>query len=362
MRPGKKAVFLMILLIFCIAIKIYASYAGEVEQNYSTGVFPQFAAAQRYLFGWVPFSMGDILYGLLVAWLLYKLGRIVVFISRKKEQGGWRIRLRRNAYATAVVACLLYIVFNLFWGINYNRKGIAWQLGLPGNKYSSTELKQLNALLVHKVNTAKQSLLQNNRKYPYRAALFKGVIAAYAQVEKQYPFLTYRNHSIKKSLWSIVGNYGGFTGYYNPFTGEAQVNTTVPAFIQPFTACHEVGHQLGYAKEDEANFVGYLAATASKDTLFHYSAYLEMFLYANRNLFFTDSTAAKNFRLQLSAPVIADIKEWMLFNRKFLSPAEPLFKLLYGWFLRNNQQPQGILSYDEVTGLLIAWYKQQAEI
>jgi hypothetical protein len=79
-------------------------------------------------------------------------------------------------------------------------------------------------------------------------------------------------------LWGWLGNYVGFTGYYNPFTGEAQVNTTVPKFLQPFTASHEVAHQLGYAKEMEANFVGYLAASHSTDTLFRYSVYLDLFL------------------------------------------------------------------------------------
>ncbi len=69
-------------------------------------------------------------------------------------------------------------------------------------------------------------------------------------------------------MYSYLGNYLGFTGYYNPFTGEAQVNTTVPLFVQPFTTCHEIGHQLGYAKENEANFAGYLAAKSSPDAGF----------------------------------------------------------------------------------------------
>ncbi len=47
----------------------------------------------------------------------------------------------------------------------------------------------------------------------------------------------------------------GVTGYLNPFTNEAQVNTTVPAFLQPFMTCHEIAHQLGFAPEEDANFV-----------------------------------------------------------------------------------------------------------
>ena len=89
-------------------------------------------------------------------------------------------------------------------------------------------------------------------------------------------------------MWGWLGNYSGFTGYYNPFTGESQVNSTVPVFTIPYTACHEVAHQLGYAKEMEANFAGYLAASTSDDNFFRYSVYLDLFRYANRNLFLLD--------------------------------------------------------------------------
>lgn len=163
-------------------------------------------------------------------------------------------------------------------------------------------------------------------------------------------------------MWGKLGNYAGFTGYYNPFTGEAQLNTTIPKFLQPYTACHEVAHQLGYAKENEANFVGFLAAVASEDTLFHYSVYLDMFTYANRNLFETDSVAAKLYRKELIPAVQEDIKEWIAFNRKHRSLLEPAYRWMYGKFLQSNQQPGGIRSYSEVTGFLIAYYKKFGRI
>jgi hypothetical protein len=185
---------------------------------------------------------------------------------------------------------------------------------------------------------------------------------AYGNAEKVYHFLKYSPISLKPSVWSWVGNYMGFTGYYNPFTGEAQVNTLVPKFLQPFTTCHEVAHQLGYAKEMEANFVGYLAATASKDTLLHYSVYLDLFMYSNRNLFGTDSVAANEFRKQLSPAVMNDLKEWREFYKKHKNPIEPVFRWVYGKYLERNQQPQGVLSYDEVTGFIIAYYKKYGKI
>jgi hypothetical protein len=159
-----------------------------------------------------------------------------------------------------------------------------------------------------------------------------------------------------------LGNYSGFTGYYNPFTGEAQVNTTIPEFLQPFIACHEVGHQLGYAREVEANFVGYLAGANAENVLLQYSTYLDLFTYANRNLYFADSTEAIQFQKSLVPLVKQDFKTWAAFNKRHRSFMQPLFSFVYDKFLRSNRQPAGILSYDEVTGFLINYYKKYGKI
>src|SRR5687768_14965936 len=109
--------------------------------------------------------------------------------------------------------------------------------------------------------------------------------------------------SIKPSFYSYAGNYLGFSGYYNPFSGEAQVNTTIPAFSQPFVSCHEIGHQLGFAKEDEANFAGFLSARKSPNPAFRYSVYFDMYGYALRDLFNRDSVSARQLHNQLDSQV-----------------------------------------------------------
>jgi hypothetical protein len=112
----------------------------------------------------------------------------------------------------------------------------------------------------------------------------------------------------------------------------------------------------------EANFVGYLAAKSSKKPLFEYSVYLDLFVFANRNLYELDSTAAKILKSQLSFPVKEDLKEWRKFNQQHRGFFEPMITWAYGKFLENNEQPQGILSYDAVTGFLIAYYRKFGEI
>lgn len=358
MKVSPKTIFATILVILCCIVKLFSSDSSRVEKFYSTGFYIYTSKVLRALFGWIPFSIGDIIYLFFLLWMIFCLYKLLILLKRNKK-----IYLQRTFYwyglRKIIITCsIIYLIFNIFWGINYNRQGITAQLDLKIEKYSREELKNINCILLDKVNQNKAKLVEEEGKYPNNAELFIEVKKAYSNLHNQYAFLDYSPKSLKSSIWGWLGNYTGFTGYYNPFTGESQVNTTVPKFLQPYIACHEVAHQLGYAKEMEANFVGYLAATATEDPLFQYSVYLDLFQYANRNLAFVDMTAAKKIRSDLSIPVRQDLKEWREFNNRHTNPIEPYIRNMYGFFLQQNQQPQGILSYDEVTGFLIAYYKK----
>lgn len=359
MKLQKFPLFTLVLVVLALSIHFFSLDSSIVESWYSTGLYPYIGRFLRFFFGWLPFSFGDIIYGATVLWLAGKLIKGIKAVLKR--------RVTRQSFLSGLIYAvngllIVYVSFNLLWGINYNRLGIAKQLNLQLEKYSTADLQRMNELLAEKTNESKIRLQHGSVNYPSKKELFLKIHAAYKQAAAVYPFLHYQPVSLKPSIWSWLGNYMGFTGYYNPFTGEAQVNTMVPKFLQPFTTSHEVAHQLGYAKEMEANFVGYLAAASSTDTLLRYSVYLDLFMYCNRNLFETDSVAAKEIRSKLLPEVQSDLKEWREFYIRHRNPFEPVFRWIYGVYLRRNQQPQGVLSYDEVTGFLIAYYKKMGKI
>lgn len=342
-----------------IVIKIFSLNKGWVETSYTSRFYFFFSKILRFLFGWIPFSLGDILYLIAGAWLLWKIIKNTRLLLKKK--------LTKEAISKKILNLIagiifIYIIFNVFWGINYDRKGIAYQLQLTSLHYGTSDLVMLQNFLLQKVNLSKAALTRQHTPYPSKKDLFKEAKNCYDEVEKLYPFLRYENISVKSSLYGRMGNYLGFTGYYNPFTGEAQVNTTVPAFLQPYITTHEIAHQIGYSKENEANFVGYLAAVNSRDTLFHYSAYLDLFLYANRELYFFDSVSSKNALKLLDPGIKKDIQELRQFNLDHQSFLEPAITWMYGKYLKLNQQPQGMYSYNAVVGMLIAYYKKHGKI
>ena len=347
--------FSVALLIGCIVIYVYSLDSFRVENGYSVTLFPIISSFLRLIFGKISFSIGDFLYFWFAIYIILKIFKTAK--SLRKGLPSKKVFLFKLEKGFKFLA-IIYIVFNLFWGINYNRIGVSYQLGLDLKPVSKEQLINLNSILVNKVNNSRDNLI---RGFNSNKELFKQVDEAYKLASTKYSFLKYKNPSLKSSMWGWLGNYTGFTGYYNPFTGEAQVNTNVPKFLQPYIACHEVAHQLGYAKEMEANFVGFLAAESSKSQDFHYSVYLDLFTYANRSLYYIDTSAAEIYRNKLSTPVKDDIQKWREFNLSHKNPIEPIIRWAYGKFLKSNNQPEGIYSYDQVITFIVAYYMKYGE-
>jgi hypothetical protein len=349
---------LILLIVAALLIKLFSLFPSAVEQYYAHGIYPVTAAIQRFLFGWIPISIGDLLYGLAGVFLLYKL--ILLFkklFRRQLTRQYWLRGLRQFV----LIILWIYVSFNLLWGLNYNRKGIAYELGLDVKHYEQEDLLVVMNTLIGRLQALDSTGRAERPSLNRKRTLFNEAVTAYDSLSQYHTGISYSVRSVKPSLYSYLGNYLGFTGYYNPWSGEAQVNTTVPLFVRPFTTCHEIGHQLGYAKENEANFAGYLSAKSSANPAFRYSVYFDLYSYSWYYLYRQDSVLAKQMNLQLPLGVKQDYKELREFWRKHRNPVEVVIDKLYGQYLKANQQPSGKLSYNEVIAWLIAYYKKYGE-
>jgi hypothetical protein len=350
---SSKAWIVIVLLV--VLIKLFAIFPQAVEKYYANGLYIFISRIQRFLFGWIPVSMGDILYLVAGIYLLVKLIKFIrTVIKRKAPAGFWKNGLQWLLFTGLWV----YALFNILWGLNYNRMGTAHQMQLEMKPYSNEELKTVMAVLMQRLEANSDSLYQTRNRYQNNAHLFDTAFAAYKNAGSSYAHLQYSNKSVKPSLFSYLGDYLGYTGYYNPFTGEAQVNTTVPVFVRPFTTCHEIGHQLGYAKENEANFAGYLSAKSATDPAFRYSVYFDLYGYGIRELYGKDSMAALEINKRLPISVKKDYIALRDFYLRYQNPIEPYIRKIYGQYLKANEQPSGMQSYTEVMAFLIAYYKK----
>ena len=347
---------LLILLFLAIAIRLFSLNEAAVEQYYTFGFYPWISRALRLLLGWIPFSVGDFLYLGAFIWLVWKAWKLISLLARRQLKE-YLSRVLFRKYIRLVL--WIYVIFNLFWGMNYNRLGIAHQLSLQVAPYTADDVydlanalqKRLNFYAAH-VDSVKRLSLDDN------AFLFKEGEKVYAKIRNQYPYLSYSPYSIKPSLFSNIGQFFGFTGYYNPFSGEAQIKTTVPVFVKPFIICHEIAHQVGYAKENEANMVAFLSGRESDNVEFRYSAYYDVYTYATRELVRFDTTRFKELRLTVHPQFKKDYRTYLEYIYNSRNVVEPFMSDFYDSYLKMNNQPKGKATYNEVVAWLIAYMKK----
>lgn len=348
-----------ILIGLALVVKIFSLQPEHVERYYSQSFYPFIASIYRMAFGWIPFSVGDILYAIAGYYLLKGVLRFIRKLFKKEHS---RESLLLTLRKGVLISLIVYVAFNIGWGLNYNRVPLVQQLKLEVEPYSVDQLSRVVSLLIDSLNAIDSSGISDIGVLKTKKTIFTEAIHSYQVLEMNGKSFQYYIPSLKPSMYSYPGNFMGFSGYYNPFTGEAQVNTTIPDFTQPFVACHEIGHQLGYGKEDEANFVGFLAASTATSKTFRYSAYFDMYSYARRELYRRDSSQMKLLHAKLNPKVKNDLIIVREFSKRYENPIESLITLFYAEYLKANEQPQGIKSYNAVVSMLVAFYKKQGVI
>ena len=333
-------------------VKIMAGYPQIIEQYYSLGLYPYIASFSRALNGWIPFSIGDCIYTF-----------FSILILRYCYKNWKHIKSHKLLFLRDSVAVLagVYFCFHLLWGLNYYRQPIAHTLELE-EEFSFEELVSLSKTLIIKTNQEQFNITKDSSLavvYPYSTKeMYSMAAQGYHNLALTYPHLSYTNSSVKSSIYSLVISYTGYGGYLNPFTNEAQVNGKIPLFKIPITSTHEMGHQIGYAAENETNFVGYLAATAHSDPYFNYSAHAFALQYCLSTIYSQDQELYKSLIKKINAGVKKNYNESTIFWNKYKNPTEPIFKAIYSNFLKSNGQVQGILSYRSVVGLLVIYHRE----
>lgn len=348
----KKSVLILAILLPLqyIAIKILAGYPTFVENWYSTGIYPYISKVMRYSLGVIPFSIGDFLYTFFIISLFRWM-----FIRGKD-----RFRNPKKWIPEVfAVFSIIYFCFHFFWGFNYYRLPLHKTLKIK-NTYTTEELVLLTETLIRKSNEVHSELIDNDSlKIPYnftKNQLLRTTIEGFDYLNNRYPSLTYNGRSLKRSLYSIPLTYMGFNGYLNPLTNEAQVNTRIIKYKIPTTASHEVGHQLGFAKENEANFIACLATMHHPDPYFRYSGFTFALRYCLNELYIRDKAKADELVKKIKPGIMENYKEVRVFWEMHTNPFEPLFQVTYNGFLKANNQKDGMKSYSYVVALLVNYF------
>jgi hypothetical protein len=347
----KQIVTLLLLLLPIVAVVCMRQNAWLIERYYYGGFYQVICHVVRPVINLLPFSFGDVLYALVILLLLVGAFRFIRFLFTRQFKLAAKLSLR-----FLISLEIAWLWFYCFWGLNYYRPPAAQLLGLNDTTYTLKDVAKVTGLIIDSANALRACLDTPDVRQSNTTIYANALVAVNGLATTSSKFKPVGDR-VKPSLFSGLLNYIGTSGYYNPFTSEAQLNYLMPFFDKPFVACHEMGHQTGWAREDEANFAGYLAGIRSKDKLLRYSAYYEgigeFMGYMRR-----DSIARHALRLKISPLVLQDFKTDSAYWTKYEGPANVISGIFFDKFLKANNQPHGMKTYNRMIRLTMGYYRK----
>ncbi|WP_442787305.1 DUF3810 domain-containing protein [Flavobacterium suncheonense] len=348
---NRKLILPLFLVVQLIGLRILSLFPETVERFYSNGFYPVLAKISRITLGNISFSVGDVIYGIAIFFLLRW------FWKKRKT---WKAEWKSNLLALIGFASVFYFLFNLFWALNYLRVPMYQKLNIE-REYSQQDLLTFTKQLIEKTNSIHSQLVKNDSMkvtLPYsQDEIFEKTQNGYDNLQKKFPYLTYENHSVKPSLLSLPLTYMGFGGYLNPFTNEAQVNNLVPKHNFVVTTAHEMSHQIGIGSESEANFVGFMATIHNDDLYFKYCGYSYALRYCLGNLENFQEDSTKELLPLIHTGILKNFKETQDFWDSHQTFIDVIFHQFYDKFLMVNQQKDGLESYSKFVNLMVNYYK-----
>ena len=335
-----------ICILLILGLQILQSNSNWVESAYSRGFYPIYVYIPKFLFGWLPFSIGDLIYALIFILLGWNLLKAILLLFKKQFSQSGRQFLRFIGLMLS-----FYIFFYAAWALNYYRIPISKQLDI---KVDTIKLEDHLSVLETHISKANALREQINITDQDREKADQQIQELMKQ-DHTFPMLTKSQIKIKTPLIGLMASYFGVSGYFNPFSNEAHINAEMPKTSYPFTVAHELSHQMGIGFEDECNFIAFVKLKDHSDPWYQYAAYYESVTYLLRTLYLVDRSKFEVFKEKLSPKVKADIKQDQDYWMRYTGWISDVSGLFYNQYLKHNNQIEGMARYGMVSRLIIAW-------
>ena len=329
----KRIIIIAVLAVVYFLLQWLEAYPLIIERYYSTGIYPVICHILHPIFNLFPFSVGDILYLVAIGFIVYYIVKLIRLLFKKQFRPAGILAL--GMIITLQIATLS---FYFLWGLNYFRPSAGERLKLADSDYTTQQLYTLTQMAIDSANATRSRVTATDLQQGNKAIIQTAIKAVKVMSDSSKDFSTYRP-DIKLSLFTPVINY------------------QMPVFLRPFVACHEMSHQMGYGAEDEANFVGFLIGIKSNDRLLRYSAWHELVDECMGDLHMRDST----LQIQLKKRVLPQVHLDFVAERNYWisheSPIDVISSLFYDDFLKANNQPHGLQTYNRMVRLVMSWEK-----
>lgn len=353
----KPAMVLYALAILSLIIHILGIFWKEFSDFFSRYVAGVCRMALAKLTGFYRFSVAEILVLSIPFIAIGILLAVIIYTKRGQQQ-----KLNRFFATCFALISLFYTTFVFTYGMGYRGNTLDYHLKLDKKEVSVDELTELTSYLAQMTSEAAKEITFHygaDSVMPYSfAALNDKMNDAYEKFAKNNDFFFNFKSRVKPMLLSKGMSYIHMLGMYTYYTGESNINVEFPDYTIPFTVAHEMAHQRGIAREDEANFMAFLVCVGSDDPYIRYSGYMNMYEYAANALYEVDKSGYGKAYGYLSREVRYEMQSYTLFFNGYReSSAAKVTDKINNAFLQSNGQKAGTQSYGMVVDLAVAYYK-----
>lgn len=353
----RKLPWLLLFPLHFLLVYLAGLNASFIERVYSRGVYPVISSVVSWIFSIFPFSFAELLlYALTASLAVFIVLSLIKLLLR-------RMRLTRFIsilLTLAIIAGFGLVGFNVLWGFNYYRQPLASSLELDTHARSAGELYTLCLALSKKAGELREGLNENgDGVYTFTGSWrdeFKKIPAAYAKLGEKYVLFSRNIPSPKGVTFSIGMSYAGIAGIFIPFTGEANLNIAAPDFLLISSAAHESAHLMGIAREDEANFVSYLACASSGDAEMQYSGVMLALIHCGNALASSSGERYAELWDTYTEGMARDLENNSAYWEKYEGPVEQTVNTINDSYLKANAQQDGVKSYGRMVDLMLAYY------
>ncbi len=336
----------------------------SAEFFYARGLYRLYSNVMSFVTGIFPFSIGEIMVILfpVTAAALVVSGLILAIRRRKAVELLYMLR------RILIFGGVIFVWYMIGCGTNYYRYEYSAFSGLEVRESDAEELAELCRELAVKASDARERAA---KKSVEEGAMSDpdGVYISYMSDRERAKAAKSAMKELGGKIDALAGYYPApkpvffsrfmsrlnITGVYFPWTVEANVNVDIPDYSIGVTMCHELSHLRGFMREDEANFIGYLASVGSGNPELEYSGYMLALSYSANRLYAESaelySGIAKLYSDGMTADLVNDSEYWEPFRNTKIQEVSDRANDAY---LKANAQKDGSKSYGRMVDLLLA--------
>lgn len=349
-----------------LAFLVLEGRPGLAEAVAGQGPLPRISQALSLATGWIPLSLAE--------FVVLGVGAALVWAAARARPGPGEPVARflgRGALRLLRDAGVLFFLFQLLWGFQYARPGLADRLQVPAaGEAPVLEIRSLAAALVLRTNDLRAALEAEGRVAPEapleplsHPELVRTLEAAWPRAADRWALPPEARWTMgtPKALWaSEAVRRLGIAGIYFPYTGEALVVGGRPASAAPRDLAHEMAHQRGIAREADANAAAYLVGIGAEDAAVRYASALFLQRQALGALMAVDPAAGRRLVQARSPGVQADVDAQIAWSRRVAGTAPArVASAANDRMLRSHGIDEGVRNYQGSLWIVLALVREE---